>query len=155
MSFPFDSTTARTLISSTPSFEDAEFATLAAASATAKASATTIAVCGEVGMVRKKPKQSGRTARTPISDEKLIARLQEEAPELLTPVSEPAFDTVIDNLLKESPSDDRPHFYCRLCGEYHLKTHAHHAEMKRRKSISKQAKKSPRSHKTQEKTDNN
>src|ERR1700730_10455425 len=117
MNFPSGSTIARTLISSTPFFEDAEFATLAAASATAKASATTIAVCGEVGMARKKAKRSVGSARVPISDEKLIARLQKEAPELLTPVSEPAFDTVIDNLLKESPSDERPHFYCRQCRE--------------------------------------
>jgi hypothetical protein len=126
MNFPSGSTTATTLISSTQSFEDAEFATLAAASATAKASANAVTVCCEVGMARKKAKRSGRTASAPISDEKLIARLQEKAPKLLAPVSESAFDSVIDNLLSESPSEDRPHFYCRPCGEYHLKTHPHY-----------------------------
>ncbi len=24
------------------------------------------------------------------------------------------------------------HFYCRKCGEYHLKTHAHHRAMRKR-----------------------
>jgi hypothetical protein len=77
-------------------------------------------------MARKKPKRSGRTARVPISDEELIASLQDEAPELLSAkVSEASFDSVIDNLLSESPSEERPHFYCRPCGEYHLKTHPH------------------------------
>jgi hypothetical protein len=76
-------------------------------------------------MARKKAK---RTAGTPISDEKLIARLREEAPEVLkAKVSEEAFDSVIDNLLSESPSEDRPHFYCRRCREYHLKTHSHYS----------------------------
>ena len=83
-------------------------------------------------MARKKAK---RTASTPISDEKLIARLQEEAPDLLkAKVSEEAFDSVLDNLLSESPSDERPHFYCRPCGEYHLKTHPHHGEMEARQT---------------------
>jgi len=26
------------------------------------------------------------------------------------------------------------HFFCRPCGEYHLKTHAHYRAMKRRKA---------------------
>jgi hypothetical protein len=79
-------------------------------------------------MARKKAKRSARTARVPISDEKLIARLQDEAPDLLTAtVSETALNAAIDNLLKESPSDERPHFYCRQCREYHLKTHPHFA----------------------------
>jgi hypothetical protein len=86
-------------------------------------------------MARKKPQRSGRSARTPISDEKLIARLQEKAPELLTAkVSEAAFDSVMDNLLSESPSEERPHFYCRQCREYHLKSPPHYIEIKRGKN---------------------
>jgi hypothetical protein len=41
-------------------------------------------------------------------------------------VSEEAIGVVIDRLLEE-PSEERTHFYCRKCGEYHLKTHAHHS----------------------------
>ena len=86
-------------------------------------------------MARKQHKPSARTARVPISDEKLIARLQDETPELLTAkVLEAAFDSVIDNLLGESPSDERPHFYCRPCGEYHLKTHPHYRATQNRKT---------------------
>ena len=91
-------------------------------------------------MARKKAKRSVGSARVPISDEKLIARLQEKAPELLTAkVSEAAFDSVIDNLLAESPSDDRPHFYCRKCGEYHLKSHLHYQPSATTKTTPKQA----------------
>ena len=85
-------------------------------------------------MARKTGRRAGGSARVPLSDEELIARLQDEKPELLTAtVSEAAFNAVVDNLLKQSPSKERPHFYCRPCGEYHEKTHPHHAEMKARK----------------------
>jgi hypothetical protein len=65
----------------------------------------------------------------------LIARLQgEEHPVLNASVSHADFEAVLDNLLTQSSDgDENPHFYCRKCGEYHLKTHPHHAEMKSRK----------------------
>jgi Fe2+ or Zn2+ uptake regulation protein len=69
-----------------------------------------------------------RTARIPLSDEELIARLQDEAPDALrATIPEALHDAAVEGLLKESPSArDRPHFYCRKCGEYHLKTHPHY-----------------------------
>jgi hypothetical protein len=94
--------------------------------------ATIIAACG-AGMARKKGK--ARTiASTRIADEELIARLQEEAPDVLTTrVSEADFDAVVADILKEPPfAGDNPHFYCRQCGGYHLKTHPHFARMKQR-----------------------
>jgi hypothetical protein len=44
-------------------------------------------------------KKLNQSARVPISDEKLIARLQNKVPQLSTPASEVAFEAVIDNLL--------------------------------------------------------
>ncbi len=44
-------------------------------------------------------------------------------------------------MLKEPPTDEIRHFYCRPCGEYHLKTHPHHAEMNQRKAIRQRASK--------------
>jgi len=83
-------------------------------------------------MARKKRRTSS-IASTRITDEELIARLQDQAPDVLTAnISELDFDAVVEGVLKESPSDENPHFYCRPCGEYHLKTHPHHAEMKRK-----------------------
>jgi hypothetical protein len=32
------------------------------------------------------------------------------------------------------------HFYCRTCGDYHLKTHAHYRAMKKRAANRKKAK---------------
>lgn len=77
-------------------------------------------------MARKKKKRTVAAAR--VSDEELIARLRKEAPEALTAqIPEAVFDAAVEGLLKESPSaHDGPHFYCRRCGEYHLKTHPHH-----------------------------
>jgi hypothetical protein len=78
-------------------------------------------------MARKKRKARSPTTRVPIPDEELIARLQEDAPEVLAAmIPEAVFDATIRELLKESPADEVPHFYCRKCGEYHLKTHAHY-----------------------------
>jgi hypothetical protein len=79
-------------------------------------------------MARKKRKaRSVSAARVPISDEELIARLEESAPEVLNAqLPEAVFGATIRELLKESPSADIPHFYCRKCGEYHLKTHSHY-----------------------------
>ena len=50
-----------------------------------------------------------------------------KAPEVLSAeISEAAFDAVVEELLRESPSlRDGPHFY-RKCREYHLKTHPHY-----------------------------
>jgi hypothetical protein len=76
---------------------------------------------------RRAKAKSHRTARVPIPDEELIARLEEKAPEVLSAeISEAAFDAVVEELLRESPSlRDGPHFY-RKCREYHLKTHPHY-----------------------------
>jgi hypothetical protein len=85
-------------------------------------------------MARKK--RTARTiASTRITDEELIRRLREEAPDVLTArVSEADFDAVVEGILKEPPySGENPHFYCRPCAEYHPKTHPHHAEMRKRK----------------------
>jgi hypothetical protein len=81
-------------------------------------------------MARKK-RRTRTIASTRITDEELIARLQEDAPDMLTTqVSEAAFDAVVDRILKEPPfSGENPHFYCRRCGEYHLKTHPHHTRV--------------------------
>jgi hypothetical protein len=85
-------------------------------------------------MARKTRKRAARTASVPLSNAELIARVRKEAPEFLKlKVPEAGFGAVVDNLLTESPSDERPHFYCRPCGQYHEKTHPHHADMKRRK----------------------
>jgi molybdopterin biosynthesis enzyme MoaB len=74
------------------------------------------------------PRKKGKAARTthvPISDDELIGRLQDEAPEVLqATISEAAFDTAVQELLQNSSSEIQ-HFYCRKCGEYHVKTHPH------------------------------
>jgi hypothetical protein len=78
-------------------------------------------------MARKKAKRRS-VASTRLTDEELIARLESEAPEVLrASIPGSAFDAAVEGLLKESPSSkDVPHFYCRKCGEYHLKTHPHY-----------------------------
>lgn len=88
-------------------------------------------------MARKKRKP--RTiASTRITDEELIARLQDEMPDVLNArVSEADFDAVVEGVLKEPPySGENPHFYCRPCGEYHPKTHPHYSAQ--RKSSTRQ-----------------
>jgi len=78
-------------------------------------------------MARKKKARRFTTDRVRVSDEELIARLEEHAPEVLNAtIPEAVFDAALEGLLKESPSDEIPHFYCRKCGEYHLKTHPHY-----------------------------
>jgi hypothetical protein len=91
-------------------------------------------------MARKRKRRSRGTARVPIPDEELIAKLQHDAPEVLTAsVPEAAFDTVVQRLLEESPGiTENPHFYCRKCREYHLKTHPHYTLTKESKSPPKQ-----------------
>jgi hypothetical protein len=80
-------------------------------------------------MARKKRKVRTATTRVHVSDEELIARLEEHAPEVLSAkIPEAVFDATVAELLKESPSDEAPHFYCRKCGEYHLKTHPHYRQ---------------------------
>lgn len=75
-------------------------------------------------MARKR--RPGTIASTRITDEELIQRLQDEHPHILdAKVSEADFDKVVKQLLNTQPSDENPHFYCRRCGEYHLKTHPH------------------------------
>jgi hypothetical protein len=81
-------------------------------------------------MARKKRKtRQLAAARIPVSDEEVISRLQEDAPEVLgAKIPEATFDATVGELLKESPlGDEVPHFYCRKCGEYHLKTHPHYS----------------------------
>jgi hypothetical protein len=78
-------------------------------------------------MPRSKKATRAATTRVPLPDEELIVRLQEDAPEVLTAsIPEAVFDATVKELLNESPTDEVPHFYCRKCGEYHLKTHLHH-----------------------------
>ncbi len=84
-------------------------------------------------MVRKK-RRARRGATTYATDEQMIAYLAEHAPEVLrTKVAESTFDGAVEAVLKEPPTDEIRHFYCRPCGEYHLKTHPHHTEMIDRK----------------------
>jgi len=61
--------------------------------------------------------------------------LQQDAPDLLIArVSEADFDAVVEGILKEPPfSGENPHFYCRKCGEYHVKTHPHYQAMQTRR----------------------
>jgi len=77
-------------------------------------------------MPRKK-RRARTIASTRITDDELIARLQEQEPDvLMVRVSEADFDAVVDGILKEPPfSGENPHFYCRKCRQYHLKTHPH------------------------------
>jgi hypothetical protein len=84
----------------------------------------------------RKKRRARRGATTYSTDEKLIAYLEEHAPEVLeSKVSEVAFGAAVETVLGQEPTDEIRHFYCRPCGEYHLKTHPHHAEMKSRKTI--------------------
>jgi hypothetical protein len=91
-------------------------------------------------MARTKTRRR-KVAATFATDEQLIAHLQDEAPELLrTRVSDDEFETTVGRLLKESPSAQIQHFYCRPCGEYHLKTHRHYREMRKRQTQAKAGK---------------
>lgn len=76
-------------------------------------------------MARKKRRG---VAAIRLTDEELIARLQDKAPEALTAtIPEAAFDAAVEGLLKESPAlKDVESFFCRTCGEYHLKNHPHY-----------------------------
>jgi hypothetical protein len=55
-------------------------------------------------MARKRKTSKIRTARVPFSDEELMRRLKEQAPEVLSAsVPEEAFDKVVQNLLRDLP----------------------------------------------------
>lgn len=73
-------------------------------------------------------KERTTTGAARTTDEELIAKLEEQAPRVLTArIAETTFDAAVEGLLSEPPlSDDVPHFYCRRRGEYHLKTHPHY-----------------------------
>ena len=75
-------------------------------------------------MARKKRARRGATTYS--TDEKLIAYLEKNAPEMLeSKVSEVSFAAAVEGVLGQEPTDEIRHFYCRPCGEYHLKTHPH------------------------------
>jgi len=81
-------------------------------------------------MARKKRRQPRTIASTRITDDELIARLQDKGfvPVNMS-VSEAEFDRTLKSLMSQLPDrESRPHFYCRKCGEYHLKSHPHHAK---------------------------
>jgi hypothetical protein len=83
----------------------------------------------------QKKRRARRGATTYSTDEELITYLEKFAPELLkTNVSQAVFDAVAIRLMNTPPTDEIRHFYCRPCGEYHLRTHPHHAEMQTRKA---------------------
>jgi hypothetical protein len=74
-----------------------------------------------------KKRRARRGATTYATDEKLIAYLEEHAPEMLqSKVSETTFGAAVEAVLGQPPTAEIKHFYCRKCGEYHLKTHPHH-----------------------------
>jgi len=78
---------------------------------------------------KKRRKAKPRTiASTRISDDELIARLQDKgiSAALDRSISEAEFETIVERLMTQLPSRENPHFYCRKCGEYHLKSHPHH-----------------------------
>ena len=81
-------------------------------------------------MARKGKDRASGTARVPIPDEELIAKLQDKASHVLGAIiDEATFDAAVEGLLNDLPfAGEAPHFYCRKCGEYHLKTHAHYGE---------------------------
>jgi hypothetical protein len=88
-----------------------------------------------------KKRRARRGATTYSTDEKLIAYLEMNAPEVLqTRVSESLFDATVKAVLNVPPTDQIRHFYCRPCGEYHPKTHPHHAETLNRKRAAQKAK---------------
>jgi len=76
----------------------------------------------------RKKRRARRGATTYATDEKLIAYLEEHAPEMLgSKVSETTFAAAVEAMLGEEPTSEIRHFYCRPCGEYHPKTHPHYA----------------------------
>jgi hypothetical protein len=76
-----------------------------------------------------KKRRARRGATTYATDEKLIAYVKEHAPDVLqSKVFEEQFGAAIDAILKQPLSQEIQHFYCRKCGEYHLKTHPHRAD---------------------------
>ena len=121
--------------SSMKSWQDAEDATLATASAGDRQQATAVSIAVSGAGMAKKKRRARRSTTTYATDKELIANLKEVAPEVLqSRILVTLFGTTVEGLLKESPSDEIRYFYCRPCGEYHLKTHRHYAEVKQRKT---------------------
>jgi hypothetical protein len=132
MSLRSDSTIARIQIFSMKSQQDAEDATLATASAGDRQQATAASIAVSGARMARKQKRARRGATTYVTDEKLIAYLEEHAPEVLqSKLSEVTFGAAVEAVLAQPLTDEIQHFYCRPCGEYHPKTHPHHAAMKR------------------------
>jgi hypothetical protein len=83
----------------------------------------------------RKNQRTRTIASTRITDEEFIKRLQDEHPHILSAtVGHAEFDATLGTLMQQLPDDKPRHFYCRPCGEYHLKTHPHHVAMNRRKA---------------------
>ena len=62
-------------------------------------------------------------------------RLQDEHPHILSAtVGHAEFEGVLGKLTQQLPDEKPHHFYCRPCGEYHLKTHPHQAAMRKRQT---------------------
>ena len=79
-----------------------------------------ISIC-EVCMAKK-----AKRSPPPRDDEELKERIREAAPEVLKATApEGWFEMLTDRLLQQSRLAENTHFYCRSCGEYHLKTHPH------------------------------
>jgi hypothetical protein len=73
-----------------------------------------------------KTRRDRRGATTYATDEKLIAHLAEHRPGVVKlKVPEEGFGATLDAILAQPLTDEIQHFYCRPCGEYHLKTHPH------------------------------
>ncbi len=86
-------------------------------------------------MARKK-RRAREGATTYASDKGLIANLEKNGREVLqSRVSEADFERSLDAILSQLPPDEIRYFYCRPCGEYHLRTHRHLAEMNKRKTL--------------------
>jgi hypothetical protein len=89
-------------------------------------------------MARKQ--RPGTIASTRITDEELIQRLQDEHPHILSAtVGHAEFEGALGTLTQQLPDEKPHHFYCRPCGEYHLKTHPHHAELGKRQARARKA----------------
>ena len=74
-------------------------------------------------MAGRKKQRSRIASSTRITDEELIERICEKAPELLTTtVLEAELEGLVNQLLKEDTPEQQD-FYCRRYREYHLKSH--------------------------------
>lgn len=108
---------------------------LATASAGSRQQVTAARIAVSGAEMPRKKRRARRGTTTFATDEQMIAYLAEHSPEVLERrVSEDELASAVGCLLKQPPQGGGiTHFYCRKCGEYHLKTHPHHAEMIERK----------------------